>query len=75
MARRDFRPAPGTERCPLCREMNDANHIDHPWTDVAIAAWRSSWTWKVWMTGGGLLLLLFLASLFALIRDLILGAL
>lgn len=74
LPRRDFTPTPGTERCRLCRELNNDQHVDHPWTDVMIACWQSSWQWKVVLSSGGLLLLVFLASIVALIRDLILGA-
>lgn len=67
--RNTFRPTPGTERCRLCRELLDGDHVRHPWPDVLVAAWRSSWMWRVWLSLAALLALLSLTSLFAAIRQ------
>ena len=66
--RRKYTPTPGTERCPLCREMNTDDHVPHPWTDVVAAAWRSGWRQRTAITAALVALLVALANVIALLR-------
>lgn len=55
--RRQFRPAPGTGRCSLCGQVEDEQHVAHPWWQIVEWLWHSHVMWRVYMVFGATLVL------------------
>lgn len=66
---RDFSPVPGTGRCELCGEPDNAAHVPHPWTDKVIWLWRGHTSWKVIIIATVWFLVVALATVITVIRS------
>lgn len=69
-----YSPAPGTERCLLCREVMGPDHVRHPWGQIAAWLWRSHPAWRVTFVVTGTLATLLLGMLIAVVRVAVTGS-
>lgn len=73
MSRRRYNPANGLTRCPLCREMDDDNHVRHPRAQILAWLWASSLAWRTIICCLAIIAAVVLALLLGLVRVHLLG--
>lgn len=73
-SRRTFRPAPGTERCYLCRQVRTPDHVPHPPSQILYWLWDSHPLWRIYITALGIGVTCTLAGVFAAVRHLFTGS-